>query len=95
MMTLPYFKDIRKFLRNYVRSVQLDTDRSFVFEMVSPEEVKMCGVLDVKNYDEGNVLVVSEGVITEIKGNNLIISRFTDSEISVGGEILQINFIRR
>ncbi len=88
-------KSVHKFLRNYIRSVQLDTDRSYVFEMVSPGEVRICGALDVKNYDKENVLVVSKEVITEIKGNNMNMCRFSDSEISVEGEILQINFIKR
>ena len=78
-----------------MRSAQLQVDRSFVIEMSSPVELHMCGVLDVKNYDNENILVVAKELITEINGKNMKMSRFSDCEITVSGEILQINFLRR
>ena len=84
-----------KLLREFLRSTQLDTDRSYTFEMMSPSEVRICGVIDVKNYDEDNLLVVSREVITQIRGNKLNMCRFTDCEVFVSGDILQINFIKR
>lgn len=94
-MKVPYKIGINKFLGSYIRSAQLQVDRSFVIEMTSPNELRMCGVLDVKNYDNDNILISTKELVTEINGKNMIMSQFSDCEITVSGEIFQINFLRR
>ena len=94
-MKLPDFDKMKSFTRKMARSLQIDTDRSYLLEMNSEGNLRVTGITDIKSYDESSVLVLSEKFITEIKGSSLFMQKFSDSEINVSGEILTINFIKR
>lgn len=94
-MKLPDFDKMKSFTRKMARSLQIDTDRSYLLEMNSEGNLRVTGITDIKSYDESSVLVLSEKFITEIKGSGLFMQKFSDSEINVSGEILTINFIKR
>ncbi len=94
-MKLPYFDKIQTFARKTARSLQIDTDRSYLLEMNSEGNLRISGITDIKNYDESCVLVLSDKFVTEIKGKALYMQRFTDTEINVSGDVFAINFIKR
>lgn len=96
---MPMYKDISEklsaSLRGFLRRSQLDTDRSFSLDINSAGDVRVTGITEIKGYDEWSVIAVTRVNITEIKGSELHIQRFSDSEIYVSGEINSISFIKR
>ena len=83
-----------EWLREFLRRTQTDTDRKFRLEINSDGVLSLCGIKEVKSFDDDNILISCDNLITEIKGENMYISNFSDSEISVSGEISGINFLR-
>lgn len=94
-MKLPLIEKMQSYARYWTRVLQLDTDRSYLLEFGSDENLHICGIRDIRSYDETDIVVLSERLVTEIKGRGLYMLRFSDTEISVSGEIFSINFIRR
>ena len=83
-----------EWLREFLRRTQTDTDRKFRLEINSDGVLSLCGIKEVKSFDDDNILISCNNLITEIKGENMYISNFSDSEISVSGGISGINFLR-
>ncbi len=94
-MKLRYRDNIQNYLRYFLRSVQLDTDRNYLLEMNSSGNMRIWGIRDVQGFDENNILVISDKLITEIKGENMIMQKFSDCEIAVSGDIKTVSFIKR
>lgn len=94
-MKLPVIEKMQLRARKWARVLQLDTDRSYLLEFGSDGNLHICGIRDIRSYDETDIVVLSEKLVTEIKGRGLYMLRFSDTEISVSGEILSVNFIRR
>ncbi len=94
-MTLPFYDKMKKVLYKAGKTLQIDTDRSYLLEVNSEGNLRICGITDICSYDEEAVLVLSEKYITEIKGCNLFMLKFSDSEINVSGEISSITFTER
>lgn len=88
-------KDIQNIIRRLRRSLQLESDRSFLLEVNSSYELKICGIREVLTYDEANILVAAAEHLTQIKGENLMMNIFSDTVISVSGVIDSISFLRR
>lgn len=94
-MKLPFYDKMKTAIYKVGRQLQLDTDRSYLLEVNSEGKLRICGITDISSYDEQSVLVLSEKYITEIKGFNLFMLKFSDSEISVSGKIASITFTER
>ena len=82
-------------LSEFLRKTQTDTDRRFRLEINSAGILRLCGIREVNSFDDENILVSCSDIITEIKGEDMLICNFSDTEIAVAGEITAINFIRR
>ena len=82
-------------LSEFLRKTQTDTDRRFRLEINSLGILSLCGIKEVNSFDDENILVSCSDIITEIKGENMLICSFSDTEIAVSGKISTINFIRR
>ena len=95
LMVSTFYENFQRKLRRYLRSVQLYTDRRFLLEMNSEGELRVTGITDIRSYDEWGILVISRSNITEIKGSELVMNKFSESEISVCGKIDTVNFMRR
>ena len=94
-MKLQPTKILTEAFRKAARILQLETDRSFLLEMNSEGNLRITGITDIKGYDECTILVVSIKYVTEIKGQQPFMQRFSDSEIIVSGEIGSISFMKR
>ncbi len=94
-MKLPFYDKMKSVLYKTGKKLQIDTDRSYLLEVNSEGNLRICGITDISSYDEEAVLVLSEKYITEIKGFNLFMLKFSDSEINVSGEISSITFTER
>ena len=87
--------NIPDIVRRFLRSTQLDISRKYLLEVNNEGNLRICGITDVNSFEDDNILVSSDEIITEIKGENMFFKTFSDKEIFVFGKINTINFIRR
>lgn len=88
-------KNISSSVSSFIHSSELDTDDRFLLEFNSEGALSVKGCREILGYSEDELLMECDSYYINVKGKDLLLSKFSRNETSVCGQLENISFVKR